>query len=133
MNANCFIISIPVKLNPSFEGLIFCKLHLTFILSNIDFTQKSIDFFRFEYYNNIGNKILEVETMNMKNVVNDCKWLADEAEKLMDELQGLLADGLITEDEANRKMRWYLFQTANRILSDSVDKNMPLPNWRTGV
>ena len=56
--------------------------------------------------------------MNMKNVVNDCKWLAD---------------GLITEDEANWKMRWYLFQTANRILSDSVDKNMPLPNWRTGV
>ena len=51
----------------------------------------------------------------------------------MNELQGLLADGLITEDEANRKMRWYLFQTANRILSDSVDKNMPLPNWRTGV
>lgn len=71
--------------------------------------------------------------MNMKNVVNDCKWLADEAEKLMNELQGLLADGLITENEANRKMRWYLFQTANRILSDSVDKNMPLPNWRTGV
>lgn len=71
--------------------------------------------------------------MNMKNVVNDCKWLADEAEKLMNELQGLLADGLITEDEANRKMRWYLFQTANRILSDSVDKNMPLPNWRTRV
>lgn len=71
--------------------------------------------------------------MNMKNVVNDCKWLADEAEKLMNELQGLLTDGLITEDEANRKMRWYLFQTANRILSDSVDKNMPLPNWRTRV
>ena len=39
--------------------------------------------------------------MNMKNVVNDCKWLADEAEKLMIELQELLADGLITEDEAN--------------------------------
>ena len=71
--------------------------------------------------------------MNMKNVVNDCKWLADEAEKLMNELQELLADGLITEEEANRKMRWYLFQTANRILSDSVDQNMPLPNWRTGV
>ena len=66
--------------------------------------------------------------MNMKNVINDCKWLADEAEKLMNELQGLLADGVITEDEANRKMRWYLFQTANRILSDSVDKNMLLPN-----
>lgn len=71
--------------------------------------------------------------MNMKNVVNDYKWLADEAEKLMNELQGLLADGLITEDEANRKMRWYLFHTANRILSDSMDKNMPLPNWRMGV
>ena len=71
--------------------------------------------------------------MNMKNVVNDYKWLADEAEKLMNELQELLADELITEDEANRKMRWYLFQTANRILADSVDKNMPLPNWRTGV
>lgn len=71
--------------------------------------------------------------MNMKNVVNDCKWLADEAEKLMNELQELLADGLIPEDEANREMRWYLFHTANRILSDSVDKNMPLPKWRTRV
>ena len=71
--------------------------------------------------------------MNMKNVVNDCKRLADEAEELMNELQGLLTDGVLTEEEANKTMRWYLFHTANRILSDSVDKNMPLPNWRTGV
>ena len=87
----------------------------------------------FECYNNIGNKILEVETMNIKKVVDDYKWLAEEAEKLADELEALLDNGSITEEEANKKMRWYLFQTANRILSDSVDKNMPLPNWRTGV
>ena len=71
--------------------------------------------------------------MNMKKVVDDYKWLAEEAEKLADELEALLDNESITEEEANRKMRWYLFQTANRILSDSVDKNMPLPNWRTGV
>lgn len=71
--------------------------------------------------------------MNMKKVVDDYKWLAKEAEKLSDELEVLLDNGSITEEEANKKMRWYLFQTANRILSDSVDKNMPLPNWRTGV
>ena len=71
--------------------------------------------------------------MNMKKVVDDYKWLAEEAEKLADELEALLDNGSITEDEANRKMRWYLFQTANRILSDSVNRNMPLPNWRTGV
>ena len=71
--------------------------------------------------------------MNMKKVVDDYKWLADEAEKLADELEALWKNGFITEEEANKKMRWYLFQTANRILSDSVDKNMPLPNWRTGV
>ena len=71
--------------------------------------------------------------MNMKKVVDDYKWLAEEAEKLADELEALCESGFITEEEANRKMRWYLFQTANRILSDSVDKNMPLPNWRTGV
>ena len=71
--------------------------------------------------------------MNMKKVVDDYKWLAEEAEKLADELEVLLDNGSITEEEANKKMRWYLFQTANRILSDSVDKNMPLPNWRTGV
>ena len=71
--------------------------------------------------------------MNMKKVVDDYKWIAQEAEKLANELEALLDNGSITEDEANRKMRWYLFQTANRILSDSVDKNMPLPNWRTGV
>ena len=71
--------------------------------------------------------------MNMKKVVDDCKWLAEEAEKLADELEALLDNGFITDEEANRKMRWYLFQTANRILSDSVDKNMALPNWRTGV
>ena len=76
---------------------------------------------------------MEVETMNMKKVVDDYKWIAREAEKLADELEALLDNGSITEDEANRKMRWYLFQTANRILSDSVNKNMPLPNWRTGV
>ena len=71
--------------------------------------------------------------MNMKKVVDDYKWLAEEAEKLSEELEALLDNGSITEEEANKKMRWYLFQTANRILSDSVDKNMPLPNWRTGV
>lgn len=71
--------------------------------------------------------------MNMKKVVDDYKWLAEEAEKLADELEALLDNGSITEEEANKKMRWYLFQTANRILSDSVNKNMPLPNWRTGV
>lgn len=71
--------------------------------------------------------------MNMKKVVDDYKWLAEEAEKLADELEVLWKNGFITEEEANKKMRWYLFQTANRILSDSVDKNMPLPNWRTGV
>lgn len=71
--------------------------------------------------------------MNMKKVVDDYKWLAEEAEELFDELEALLDNGSITKEEANRKMRWYLFQTANRILSDSVNKNMPLPNWRTGV
>ena len=71
--------------------------------------------------------------MNMKKVVDDYKWLAEEAEKLADELEALLDNGSITEEEANKKMRWYLFQTANRILSDSVNRNMPLPNWRTGV
>ena len=71
--------------------------------------------------------------MNMKKVVDDYKWLAEEAEKLVDELEALLDNGSITEEEANKKMRWYLFQTANRILSDSVNKNMPLPNWRMGV
>ena len=71
--------------------------------------------------------------MNMKKVVDDYKWLAEEAEKLADELEALLDNGSITEEEANKKMRWYLFQTANRIMSDSVNKNMPLPNWRTGV
>ena len=71
--------------------------------------------------------------MNMKKVVDDYKWLAEEAEKLADELEALLDNGSITEEEANKKMRWYLFQTANRILSDSVNKNMPLLNWRTGV
>ena len=71
--------------------------------------------------------------MNMKKVIDDYKWLAEEAEKLADELEALLGNGSITEEEANKKMRWYMFQTANRILSDSVNKNMPLPNWRTGV
>lgn len=71
--------------------------------------------------------------MNIKKVVDDYKWVAQEAEKLADELEALLDNGSITEEEANRKMRWYLFQTANRILSDSVSRNMPLPNWRTGV
>ena len=71
--------------------------------------------------------------MNMKKVVDDYKWLAEEAEKLADELEALCESGFITEEEANKRMRWYLFQTANRILSDSVNKNMPLPNWRTGV
>lgn len=68
--------------------------------------------------------------MDIMKVVRDYKWVAEEVEKLACELESLCKDGEITELEANRKMRWFLFQTANRILSDSVDRNMPLPNWR---
>lgn len=70
--------------------------------------------------------------MNMKNVVDDYRWIAEQVEKLADELEALLEDGVITEEEANKKMRWGL-SIANRFLSASVDENMPLPNWRTGV
>lgn len=70
--------------------------------------------------------------MNMKAVVEDCKWLAEEAEKLEKELQHYLDRGSITEEEANKKMRWFLFQTARRILDDSTTRHLPLPNWRTG-
>ena len=68
--------------------------------------------------------------MDMKKVMSDCRWLVAEAEELCWELEEQCKSGEITELEANRKMRWFLFQTANRILSDSVDRNMPLPNWR---
>ena len=70
--------------------------------------------------------------MNMKNVVDDYRWIAEQVEKLADELEALLEDGAITEEEANKKMCWGL-SIANRFLSASVDENMPLPNWRTGV
>ena len=70
--------------------------------------------------------------MNMKNVVDDYRWIAEQVEKLADELEALLEDGVITEEEANKKMCWGL-SIANRFLSASVDENMPLPNWRTGV
>ena len=70
--------------------------------------------------------------MNMKKVVDDYRWIAEQVEKLADELEALLEDGVITEEEANKKMRWGL-SIANRFLSASVDENMPLPNWRTGV
>lgn len=69
--------------------------------------------------------------MDMMKVVMDYKWLAEEAEKLACELENLCKDGEMTELEANKKMRWFLFQTANRILTDSVDKNMPVSSWRS--
>lgn len=65
--------------------------------------------------------------MDMMKVVNDYKWLAEEAEKLVCELENLRKDGEITELEANWKLRWFLFETANRILTDSIDRNMPVP------
>ena len=69
--------------------------------------------------------------MDMMKVVKDYKWLAEEAEKLACELENMCEDGEMTELEANKKMRWFLFQTANRILTESVDRNMPVPNWRS--
>lgn len=69
--------------------------------------------------------------MDMMKVVKDYKWLAEEAEKLACELENLCNDGEMTELEANWKLRWFLFETAKRILTDSVDKNMPVPNWRS--
>jgi hypothetical protein len=69
--------------------------------------------------------------MDMKAVVKDYRWLAEEAEKLEEELQSYLDMGSITEEEANRRMRWFIFQTSNRILVDSVERHLPLPNWRT--
>lgn len=69
--------------------------------------------------------------MNMMKVVRDYKWLAEEAEKLACELENLHKDGEITELEANWKLRWFLFETANRILTESIDRNMPVPDRRS--
>ena len=69
--------------------------------------------------------------MDMMKVVRDYKWLAEEAEKLACELENMCKDEEITELEANWKLRWFLFQTANRILTDSVDRNMPVPGSRS--
>ena len=69
--------------------------------------------------------------MNMMKVVKDYKWLAEEAEKLVCELESLCKDGEMTELEANWKLRWFLFNTANRILTDSIDRNMPVPSWKS--
>lgn len=66
----------------------------------------------------------------MNEFVNDVKWLAEETEKLQEELQSYLDRGMITELEARKKMRWFIFQTARRILDESADKNLPIPNWR---
>ena len=69
--------------------------------------------------------------MDMMKVVKDYKWLAEEAEKLACELENLCKDGEMTELEANWKLRWFLFHTANRILTDSIDRNMPVPSGKS--
>lgn len=66
----------------------------------------------------------------MEKFVADVKWLAEQAEDLQKELQSYLDRGMITELEARKKMRWFIFQTARRILDESADKNLPIPNWR---
>lgn len=68
--------------------------------------------------------------MNMKRVIDTCKWLTRQAEILERQLNALIETGDLTELEANRHFRWFIFQTAKRILTDSIDKNMPLPHWR---
>lgn len=68
--------------------------------------------------------------MGMREVVRDYKWLAEEADRLADKLENLCKDGEMSELEANKKMRWFLLQTTDRILSDSINRNMPLVSWR---
>ena len=68
--------------------------------------------------------------MNMKRVVCTCQRLTAGIESLEHELNAMIKAGEITELEANRRFRWFIFQNAKSILTDSIDKNMPLPNWR---
>lgn len=69
----------------------------------------------------------------MEKFVADVKWLAEQAEDLQKELQSYLDRGMITQIEAHKKMRWFIFQTSLRILNESADKNLPLPDWREMV
>lgn len=66
----------------------------------------------------------------MEKFVADVKWLAEQTEGLQEELQSYLDRGMITQEEAYKKMRWFIFQTSLRILNESADKNLPLPDWR---
>ena len=68
--------------------------------------------------------------MNMKRVVYTCQWLTAEIESLECVLDSMIKAGEITELEANRRFHWFIFQSAKSILIDSINKNMPLPNWR---
>lgn len=68
--------------------------------------------------------------MNMKRVVFTCQQLTAEIESIECVLDSMIKAGEITELEANRHFRWFIFQSAKSVLTNSIDTNMPLPNWR---
>lgn len=76
-----------------------------------------------------GGFIVKAEVWNILNELNFCaeslKQIAEEAEHYYDR-------GTIDKKEFYARVRWYWYQTVARIMDESFDKNMPMPQWREG-
>lgn len=67
---------------------------------------------------------------NVNAVMNDLYECVDYMRERVNRVEECLERNDITEDEANKVIRWFWYQTFNRLMDESFSRNMPMSGWR---
>lgn len=69
---------------------------------------------------------------DVKMVMDSLYECVDYMREVANKAEHLYVIGAINEKEYNNRVKWFWYQTFNRLMDESFDKNMPMPQWREG-
>lgn len=73
---------------------------------------------------------MRIETMKVMSELYDC---VDYMREIAQKCDEALAENHISEEEANHKIKWFWYQTFQRLMDDAFRREMPEKDWREKV
>lgn len=64
------------------------------------------------------------------NILEDLDFCAESLKQIAEDAERYYDRGAIDKTEFYARVRWYWFNTVARLMDESFQKNMPMPNWR---
>lgn len=68
-----------------------------------------------------------------KKILEELDFCVDYMHEVAEECDEALAGNHITEEEANHRLKWFWYQTFQRLMDDTIRREMPEPEWREKV